>query len=188
MVREHYTATVREDSKGQKEITIPKNADLHQGDTVKLKKTKKWGYQECIDAIEAGQKEAAQKWYKDDDLAPEKIGFTTFKCMVGEGREPCMWTELREIDMLQHLKEDHDIEEIGEGHYHEEWNIGTVDLARMLPFIIRKLDTENKELHADEVVENIEQVVTSDKYDHAVMVEKLHDYAHKLKQEYMEEE
>lgn len=189
MVREHYTATVREDSKGQKTVTIPKSARIEGGDKIKLKKTKKWGFNEVNEAINKAKKEAAKHWYdKDDELAPEDVTFTTYNCEIGEGRDVCMWSELRESDMKEHLEEVHDIEEPTEDHYFKQEHISLVDLSRMFPLIIQNLDIENRELYADEVADKIEEIVTHDRYTEPIKLEKLHDYADKIRDKELETE
>jgi phosphoglycerate-specific signal transduction histidine kinase len=187
MVREHYTATVREDSKGQKTVTVPKHADVKGGEEIKFKKTKNWGHQESIDAIKKAQKEAAKHWYdKDDDLAPEKIGGTNYVCTEG-GKEPCGWTELRESEIKEHLREEHGIPEgYEEDHYIQQEHIGIIDLTRLLPMIVRNLDIENKDLHADEVVDKIEGIIEGD-YTDPIIIEKIHDYINEIREEHIEQ-
>jgi hypothetical protein len=183
MVERHYTATVREDSKGQKSVTVPKDSDLSHGDTIKLKKTQSWAYSDFSEALEQARKDAAEKWFRDDNLlSAEDVGFTVFHCKKGEGRNICFSGELREDDIIQHLKEAHDLDdnEISEEDYVELWSISETDLCRLFPFIIRKLDLENRDLHADNVANRIEEIVTDDNLTDPIKLEKLHDYAQEL--------
>ena len=155
VVRELWTSKVREDSKGQKTITVPIDADIKGGDTIKYKKTEKFAIENINEALDAAIDSFDRKHCNQNDWAtPDTVEVTRYICNCGKGRDVCAWEKnsLRELAEHQRSTHNRDIskDDLVKGKdYHESISIQKMFLRHgLLTELLRQLDIENQDLYA----------------------------------------
>lgn len=166
MSREQWTRKVREDSNGQKTVTIPKNADIEDGDNIKFKKTERYDSDDIKEAFNQAIESFDSKQFDQQDWAtPDTVEITKYVCKEGEGRDMCMIEENSLRDLARHMNKQHD-RDVRKEDLEKQKDYGvSVSIQKMflqhgvLREFLQHMDIENKDLYKEDVAERLEEIV-----------------------------
>lgn len=131
-----HVRRVTESSNGQKTVTIPKDADIEDGDYIKFRKTKKWDHKEAAEAVEKALDEMDESIGSDDPLEPDGVRDYSYLCgfQPESGIEPCALSFDSPEQVKEHFEDVH-----GEGFDEEEHLIEIFDVQNIfLPILVQK--------------------------------------------------
>ena len=165
MTRELWTSKVREDAKGQKTITVPKDADINDGDTIKYKKTENFGTEKIKEALEEAINSFSKRTFDQQDReTPDTVEVTRYICKCGEGLNMCTWEKNSLRELAKHQREIHDLDVSKDDLVKGEDYLTSISIQKMflehglLKEFLRQFDTENRDLYADDVVDRLEEI------------------------------
>lgn len=170
MVRELWTSKVREDSKGQKTITVPIDADINGGDTIKYKRTENFAIEDIKDALDAAVDSFDKKTYDQQDWAtPDTVEVTRYVCTCGEGRDMCACEKNSLRELAEHQRDVHGLDvskdDLKKGEdYHESVSIQKMFLqGGLLTEFLRQMDIENRDLYAEDVADRLDEIANTNR-------------------------
>ena len=188
MVRELWTSKVREDSKGQKTITVPIDADINGGDTIKYKRTENFASENIKEALDAAIASFDKRHFDQDDWAtPDTIEVTQYICNCGKGRDMCAREKNSLSELAEHQRKEHGLDiskaefEKGED-YHESISIQKMFLQHgLLKEFLRHIDIENRDLYAEDVADRLEEIANYTGETPKTKLEMIDEYIEKLR-------
>jgi hypothetical protein len=188
MVRELWTSKVREDSKGQKTITVPIDADINGGDTIKYKRTENFATENINKALDAAIDSFDKKHFDQNDWAtPDTVEVTRYICNCGEGRDMCAREKNSLRDLAEHQRDVHDLnvskDDLVKGEdYHESISIQKMFLQHgLLTEFLRQIDIENRDLYAEDVADRLEEIANHTGLTQKAKLEKVDEYVEELR-------
>lgn len=188
MVRELWTSKVREDSKGQKTITVPIDADINGGDTIKYKRTENFASDNIKEALEEAIDSFDKKTYDQQDWAtPDTVEVTRYVCTCGEGRDTCACEKNSLRELAEHQRDTHDRDVskddlVKREDYQESVSIQKMFLQHgLLKEFLRHIDIENRDLYAEDVANRLEEIANYTGETPKTKLEMIDEYVEELR-------
>lgn len=136
-----HVQQVTESANGQKTVTVPKDADIEDGDYTKFRET-----EELEDAVDTALDELDDKFSFDDPMKTDGVCDYTYLCGHQEQsqQEPCFQPFATESELKDHFDEVHeDTAFDADKHIIEVVRVQRMFLGLLVKHAIQHLDLKN---------------------------------------------